>query len=145
MTADPRHPADTDYLTLRQTVTNATAGDTSPDNFARYEEAAFECFRRGEPWVGPDGETYMAVFHPREVAAGSEDPQIVGYQKLRSKDWFIAKDGEVLYGPRTTKRGCLAQIGAKRGKIVEAGWYRAKGHDVFTRDMAEKVIGESIA
>lgn len=140
-TSDPRHPPEADYITLRQTVMNATPGETPRTELLRYEDEAFSCFRKGESWTGPDGEQYVAVLHPREVRNGSPDPQIVGYQKLRAKDWFVAKDGVVLYGPRTTKRGCLAQIGAKRGRTVEAGWYRAKGHDVFTRNMAEKVIG----
>ena len=125
-------------------IANATPGGTPYAEQRRIADEAFEVIRRGKRWTGPDGEKYVAIFHPAEVRRGNPDPQIVGYRKLRAKEWFVAKEGEVLYGPLPTKRGALRQVGAKKGKIEAPGWYRADGHDIFTRGMAETVLGRGL-
>lgn len=140
-TADPRWPPEVEYPDLRKAVEAVTPGDTPsevrtalcqiPDG-----EAHKAIVETGE-WEGPNGRIVT-------VPHANWPDMIVGYRKLRDKDWFVAKDGEVLYGPLKTKRHALHQVRAKKGEYVEAGWYRAAECDVFTRDMSEKVIGRRL-
>jgi len=135
--SDPCFPNDSDFPSLYRVVTDARPVGISDENCnALYDEAVLAMVAEG-CWTGPNGVTYEALFH------SSFDDMIVGYRKLREKDWFTERDGEVA-GPFRTKRLCIRNAGAKRSEIVRAGHYIANGTNIFTRDMAEQVIGRAV-
>jgi len=77
---------------------------------------------------------WVAVFHP--TFAG----QIVGYRRLRPKDWFTFNlDTGNIRGPFPTKRHGLRAIRESSSSTVEAGVYLTAGHYVFTRDKAARI------
>lgn len=135
-----------EFSSLFKCVVDATPGDmTDEERVALTNGAAQDAIMKRLSWTGPNGATYVAV-GPDGTERGDPGWMICKYRKLRDTEWFVAdaETGEVRYGPMTTKRHALHQIGAKRGKTVEAGWYTAKGHNIFRRDKAEAVLGREL-
>jgi hypothetical protein len=97
----------------------------------RYEEACRALASPPHRW----GE-WVAVFHPKF------DGQIVGYRRLRRKDWFLLPEGgrvDEVVGPYATKGAILRMLGFKTSKQVQSGVYTVEGWILFTRDRAEKL------
>ncbi len=140
--ADPCFPNDSDFPSLYRVVMDARPVDAPyyEDGDALYEEAVLAMVAEG-CWTGPNGTCYEALYHARW------DDMIVGYRKLREKDWFIRTvegDEEKITGPFKTKRACIRRLGEKRSTTIEAGYYLAGKGAIFTRDMAKRVIGREI-
>ena len=77
---------------------------------------------------------WAAVFHPRFAG------QIVGYRRLRAKDWSTFNDAtDEVTGPWPTKRHALYSLRLKTSqKTKTSGVYTAGDHHiVFTRDRVE--------
>lgn len=93
-----------------------------------YEQAYAAMLKPPHRW----GE-WVAVWHPRWQ-------QIVGYARLRPKDWFtFGIDSGEIAGPWPTKRHALYSLRLKSAAKVESGVYQTDEHYVFTRDRAERV------
>jgi SLT domain-containing protein len=96
----------------------------------QYDEAAAAMAKAPHRW----GE-WAAVFHPRFAG------QIVGYCRLRPKDWFtLNAETDEVTGPYGTKRHALYSLRSKTSRIVRSGVYAVGDSNemlVFTRDRAE--------
>lgn len=96
---------------------------------ALYDEAVAAMLKPPHRW----GE-WAAVFHPTFKG------QIIGYRRLRPKDWFTAgKDSGEITGPWPTKRHALYSLRLKKARTVESGVYETDDHYVFTRDRVERI------
>ena len=73
---------------------------------------------------------WVAVQHPRFN-------QIVGYRRLRQKDWFTVNEANEVGGPFKVKRHAVTSLGATKAKTVEPGVYAVGDTLIFTRDKAE--------
>lgn len=94
-----------------------------------YDEAYKAMLKPPHRW----GE-WAAVFHPRFAG------QIIGYRRLRPKDWFTLNDEtDEVTGPWPTKRHALYSLRLKTSqKTKTSGLYTAgEHHIVFTRDRVE--------
>lgn len=97
-----------------------------------YEEAFEAMARPPHRW----GE-WVAVFHPRF------EGQIVGYTRLRPTDWFCVPEGgsiENVEGPFPTKKLILSKLRQTTSEKVRTSVYRAAGHLIFTRAVADSLI-----
>lgn len=142
--SDPRWPPDVEFPSLFQVVVHATPAGWSDERRIKLviPEAERAILGPEGKWVGPNGLTYLPVFHPNEVKRGNPDPQIVGYKAERPSEWKIrTPDGRILPQVYKTFRAAKSFVGVKKATAVQPGWYRAKDHDIYRRDVESAVTG----
>ena len=106
----------------------AARGDETPEQLA---PEAWQALKAGRVW-----REYEAVF------SDHQDPQILGFRKVRMGDWFILGDDGDIAGPFPTRRLCLRKLRVTRCSRTDAcapGIYLVPGYTLFTRQYAPDV------
>ena len=124
------------FSSLWQVVTHATPPEADRKKaYAKAWQAMVSAGRWGD---------YRMVYHTLKSGHRIH----VGYDVAKDTDWFMIPEGgdatRDVDGPFPSKNTIKRRLGVKTTTTIGSGRYKAAGHIIFTRAMAETVLGRGV-